>query len=136
MNRLGNAGLSERIHLRKEAVAGVTRLTEWVFDESNPGGSGLFATVGSKFTVQIRAFEDVMNSLSGTVELAKIDIEGAEFELLSATPQETWKRVNAISLELHDDPQGKTTQTEFLKRMREYGFKIEEETVCSFFLHR
>lgn len=136
INRLANPGLSERIHLNKEAVAGRTCRTEWCFDEANPGGSGLFATNGSKFSVQIRAFEDVMNSLPGTVGLAKIDIEGAEFELLSATPPAVWERINSISLELHGDPAGKTSQAEFLERMAGFGFKIEEETVCSFFLHR
>ena len=39
MNCLANPGLAKRIHLRKEAVAGKTRVAEWLFDDQNPGGS-------------------------------------------------------------------------------------------------
>jgi hypothetical protein len=70
------------------------------------------------------------------VALAKIDIEGAEFELISATPPEVWQRISAISIDLHDDPEQKISKDELLKRMAGYGFKIEGERVCSYFLHR
>lgn len=134
MNRLANPALTDRIHLSKEAVSGETRTVEWFFDEANPGGSGLFATDGQKFTVQLRAFADAIPT--GPIALAKIDIEGAEFELLEKTPPETWNRIKAISLELHDDPRGKMTQTAFLDQMKGYGFTITEESVCTYFLHR
>lgn len=136
MNCLANAGLSDRIQLRKEAVAGTSRVTEWVFDRDNPGGSGLYAQGGDRFSVQIRGFADVIAALPGPVALAKIDIEGAEFELLRDTPAETWQRIGAIALELHDDPDGKVSAEEFMNRMRGYGFKVEAESVISFFLHR
>jgi FkbM family methyltransferase len=136
LNCLANVRYGERIHLRKEAVAGQTRVTEWFFDELNPGGSGLFNKTGVKFPVQIRSFAEVVDSLPQAVALAKIDIEGAEYELLSQTPPEIWKRIDAISLELHDDPQGKMSQANFLTKMENLGFKIEKETVVSFFLHR
>jgi FkbM family methyltransferase len=136
LNCMANAGLSKRIQLRKEAVAGKTRIAEWLFDEKNPGGSGLFGTKGAKYQVQIRAFAEVLDSLAGDVALAKIDIEGAEHELLETTPPESWQRIQAISLELHDDPEGRMSSADFMKRMSGFGFKIEQETVCSFFLHR
>ncbi len=136
INQLANQKLAERIHLSKEAVAAQTGTAEWFFDDQNPGGSGFFATSGSKFKVQIRAFSEVLNSVGPVIDLAKIDIEGAEFGLIQAAPPEAWNRIQAICLELHDDPENKMKQSEFLDRMRSYGFKIEEETVCSFFLHR
>ena len=139
MNVLANAALGARVRLHKEAVAGSTRTAEWSFDDANPGGSGLFATSGSsssKCTVQIRAFSEVIAALPGPVALAKIDIEGAEFDLIRGTPPETWQRIQTISLELHDDPDGTMSQAEFLQRMKGFGFKVEEETVCSYFLHR
>ena len=136
MNCLANPALAGRIQLRKEAVAGRTRTTEWCFDEWNPGASGLFATGGAKFTVQIRSFAEVVQSLPGPVALAKIDIEGAEYELLADTPPEIWQRIQAVSLELHDDADKKISGADFLKRLQSYGFKVEEETVCSLFLRR
>lgn len=136
MNRLANPALMDRIHLREEAVGGTARSAEWCFDESNPGGSGFFGARGAKFTVQIRSFAEVIASLDGPVALAKIDIEGTEFEVLNATPPQVWKQIGAIALELHGDPAGRISQAEYLDRMRGYGFTIEEETVCSLFLHR
>jgi FkbM family methyltransferase len=136
MNLLANPALSKRIYLHKEAVAGQTRIAEWFFDDQNPGGSGLFGKDGTKYQVQIRSFSEALSSLTGDVALAKIDIEGAEYEVLESTPPELWKRIQAVSLELHDDPEGKTSQADFLKRMSGLGFKIEQETVISFFLHR
>jgi FkbM family methyltransferase len=136
MNRLANPSFMDRIQLREEAVGGITRPAEWCFDEFNPAGSGFFGAAGAKFNVQIRAFAEVVASLPAPVALAKIDIEGAEFELLAQTPPEVWKQVNAISLELHGDPAGKVSQAEYLDRMTGYGYRIEEERVCSLFLHR
>jgi FkbM family methyltransferase len=136
INCLANSSLSKRIHLRKEAVAGQTRVAEWLFDEKNPGGSGLFGNIGVRYQVQLRSFAEVLSSLTGKIALAKIDIEGAEYEILQSTPPEAWKRIQAISLELHDDPEGKISQADFMKRMGGLGFKIEQETVISYFLHR
>ena len=135
-NLAANPALAGRIHLHREAVGGNTRAVEWFFDSSNPGGSGLFTTNGEKFSVQIHALAEVVHALPGRVRLAKIDIEGAEFELLAETPAEIWQRIDAVSLELHDDPDKKFSQPEFLKRMESLGFTIEEESVCSYFLHR
>jgi FkbM family methyltransferase len=136
MNCLANSSFSQRIHLNKEAVAGQTRTAEWLFDDQNPGGSGLFGKDGVKYQVQIRAFAEVLGSITGEIALAKIDIEGAEYDLLESTPTELWKRIQSVSLELHDNPEGKTSRADFLKRMSGLGFKIEQETVVSYFLHR
>ena len=136
MNCMANAALSQRIHLHKEAVAGQTCIAEWLFDDQNPGGYGLFSKNGLKYQVQIRAFAEVVGSITGDIALAKIDIEGAEYEVLRSTPPESWERIQAVSLELHDDPEGKMQRADFLKRMCGLGFKIEQETVISYFLHR
>ena len=136
INLLANPALAERIHLHKQAVGGRARVTEWFFDDQNPGGSGLYGSSGTKLAVEIRRFADVVAGLPRPLDLAKIDIEGAEFELLEETPAETWRNVKAIALELHDDPRGTISPQQFLDRMRGYGYRIEEETVCSYFLHR
>jgi FkbM family methyltransferase len=136
MNCLANPNLSRRIRLRKEAVAGQSRTAEWFFDEENPGGSGFFGTKGSKYQVQIRAGSEVLEAVSGDIALAKIDIEGSEYDLLRHLPEAAWRRIKAISLELHDDPEGKLSSAEFMKRMEQLGFTVESETVASYFLHR
>jgi len=136
MNRLANPFLADRIELRKQAVGGIARTTEWFFDEKNPGGSGLFTTVGNHYPVQIVTFAEVVDCVPEPISLVKIDIEGAEFEILARTPPTTWQRIQAISLELHHDPEKRVSQEEFLSRMQNYGFRVEPESVCSYFLSR
>lgn len=135
LNCLANPALAKRIHLVKEAVAGKTQMADWFFDEQNPAGSTLFATTGVKYPVQIRAFAEVVKSLPGEIALAKIDIEGAEYELLESTPPETWERINAISLELHDSPGG-LSRERFMERMKDFGYTIRQESVINHFLYR
>ena len=136
MNCLANPALGKRIHLQREAVGGQTNKTEWIYDIKNPAGSGIYGKAGEKFEVSIRAFSEIINSFPGDIALAKIDIEGAEYDLLDHTPAESWKRIQAVSLEVHGDPNGKSSPAKFLEKVREFGFKIEEESVISFFLHR
>ena len=139
INRLANAALGERIHLHREAVADRNATVNWFLDEENPGGSGLYgqpADAARSFPVSIRAFSDVVAALPGPVALAKIDIEGAEYDLLRGAPAAAWERISAIALELHDDPARTMSQAQFLERFRALGYTIEEESVCSYFLHR
>lgn len=137
MNLLANPRLSARVCLCKQAVAGYSGSAEWTFDDANPGGSGLYAVNGgAKFTVAIRSFAEVIESMPRPVDLVKIDIEGAEFDLLERTPAHIWASVRAIALELHDDPKGRMPRETFLERMCNLGFKIEEERMISLFLHR
>jgi FkbM family methyltransferase len=92
MNLLANPGFKNRIHLHKKAVGGHQREAEWYFHEANPAGSSLFpgGPAAEKFKVCVDSFADVVASLARPVDLAKIDIEGAEFEVLAETPAQTW----------------------------------------------
>jgi len=138
MNILANGGLSERITLHEQAVAGAAGEAIWHFDAANPGGSSLYTTEGKgeEVKVSITAFAQVVEEQEGEIALAKIDIEGAEYALLAQTPAAAWKRIQAVALELHGDPEGKKTQDQFLQEMKMLGFLIEQESVCSYFLHR
>jgi len=136
INCLANPDPGARIELRREAVGGTAREDNWFFDEANPGGSGLFGQQGKPCRVKIAAFAEVVASLPRPIALVKIDVEGAEYEILEQTSPETWRDIPAISLELHEDPRDRMTNPIFLDRMRALGFTIEEESVCSYFLHR
>ncbi len=136
MNCLANLDPGSRIELRREAVGGAAREDDWFFDEDNPGGSGLFGKQGKHYRVKIAAFADVIANLPKPIALVKMDVEGAEYEILEQTPPEIWRDIAAVSLELHKDPRGVLANNVFLDRMRSFGFTVTEESVCSFFLHR
>jgi FkbM family methyltransferase len=136
MNLLANPQLGERIHVHREAVAGKSGVAKWFFDVNNPGGSSLFGTGDTGTDVDIRSLSDVVKEFAGRIGLVKIDIEGAEYEIIEQTPAEIWQLIPAISLELHDDPNKRMSNDQFLDRMVEFGYRIEPERVCSFFLKR
>jgi FkbM family methyltransferase len=136
INLLANPDLGKRIHLHREAVGGETESAKWFFDEANPGGSSLFGHGKSGFDVQMLAFAQVVGMLNGVISLVKIDIEGAEYDIVEKTPANVWQRIPAISLELHDDPKGETSKDQLLNQMRELGYRVQPERVCSFFLTR
>lgn len=136
MNLLANPRLSDRIVLHPEAVGSATGTVEWFFDENNPGGSSLFGVEGERFSVEMRTLAEVVSSMAKPISLLKIDVEGAEYEILSSTPAEVWLGIQAIALELHHDPAGLVSQQDYLTRMESFGFHVEQESVCSYFLSR
>ncbi len=140
MNMLANPDLSARVELRTQAVAGQAGQATWNFDAENPGGSSLLAGSGgasvNTFTVELFPFHDCVAQAPGRVALLKMDIEGAEWDVLEHTPDESWARIDAIALELHDDPSGRQPQEAYLQRMKALGFSINTNQVCSYFLYR
>ena len=136
VNMLLNENQGARVHLQRAAVGWASERATWRFDEANPGGSSLFGTGTATFEVDILCFADVIASNPGEISLVKIDVEGAEFGILEHTPKSTWDRIKAIAIELHDDPAGKMSQKDFLDRMKGFGFIVEQELVCSYFLYR
>jgi FkbM family methyltransferase len=140
MNMLANPDLASRIELTDAAVSGSSGEAHWHFDPENPGGSSLAtngnAAAANLVRVRLVAFADAVAKFPGGIALVKMDIEGSEWDVLAKTPQETWDRIQAIALELHDDATGQQTRKDFLDRLASYGFKIERESVITYFLHR
>jgi len=81
-------------------------------------------------TVSIRAktLESLLGSLApGTIDLLKVDIEGAEVEILLESPPHVLQRFGQITVEFHCDPMfgfgGRAQVTRALARMRSLGFE-------------
>ncbi len=68
------------------------------------------------------------------VDLLKIDIEGAELDILENGDQATLTRVAQISVEFHDfiDPDMAPRIKSALRRLRRHGFLVQK---CSYFDH-
>jgi FkbM family methyltransferase len=136
MNILANPEVIGRIHLRREAVGGANATANWFLNEQTPSASSLYGTSGESFSVTIRAFSEIIASIGTPVTLAKIDIEGTEFDLVRGTPPAIWEKISAIELEIHDDPSGQMKRSQVLDRMKSFGYSIEEESICCYFLRR
>lgn len=60
------------------------------------------------------------------IDLLKVDIEGAEYELLANTPEEDLKRFRQITVEFHDflDPRLRLRNAAIVRKLRRLGFSV------------
>jgi FkbM family methyltransferase len=137
-HRLLNPSLGNRIQTRLEGVGGSSRLAKFFYDEQSPQSSGFSQSTSTTFEIQIRAFGELVQSMSQPVALVKLDIEGSEYEILRDTNPSIWQRISAISMEIHPDPAGKMQIPEFLDAMSALGFRHYREPVgpATYFFHR
>jgi FkbM family methyltransferase len=137
LNRLLNADLSERIMVRSEAVGGLTRQSEFAYDENYPEASGLFYSKGIRYPVTIRAFSELVAAVTSEIALVKMDIEGAEYEVIERTPREIWLGISALTVELHPNHGSGREPGDFLKQIAKYGYRLRNESgPSSYFLSR
>lgn len=52
--------------------------------------------------VEAISLEDVVNLVGAPIDLLKVDIEGAEFQVLTTAPSATWLKIRRIVVECHD----------------------------------
>jgi FkbM family methyltransferase len=136
LNCLLNPEVASRVELYEEAVGGTTRQAIWQFDATNPGGSSLYGRGSDGEAIQVRSFTEIVDSIRGPITLAKIDVEGSEFEMLEATPAEIWKRIPALTIEVHDDPSGRRTQQEARSHLESLGYRVEADDEFAWFCYR
>ena len=71
----------------------------------NPEASGLFDTGLATTSVEVETISlaTLMRRLGITkIDLLKLDIEGAEFDLIAVTPNQILQRISQIAVEFHD----------------------------------
>ncbi len=131
-----NPEAARRIELRMEAVGGEEGEANWFFEEENHGASSLHTGKGVPYRVKVSSLARIIGELREPVAAIKIDIEGAEYELLERTPPEVWDKIDLIALELHQDPSGRTDPNGFLGRMQDLGYAVRADSSSSYFLTR
>ena len=137
LNLLANPRLAGRIELHQEAVSGVTTQAKWGFDEDNAGGSSLYGQrTGTSHPVTVRALSEIVRGISTEIALAKIDIEGAEYDVLRHTPRAVWSRIAALTIEFHDDPADQITRDQARQQLQELGYTVESDDAWTVFCRR
>jgi FkbM family methyltransferase len=71
----------------------------------NPEATGLFDAGSATTSVEVETISlaTLMQRLGITkIDILKLDIEGAEFDLIASTPDQILQRINQISVEFHD----------------------------------
>ncbi len=71
----------------------------------NPEATGLFdaGSVTTNVEVETISLATLMQRLGiAKIDILKLDIEGAEFDLIASTPDQILQRINQITVEFHD----------------------------------
>ncbi|WP_167532646.1 non-ribosomal peptide synthetase [Streptomyces alboniger] len=74
------------------------------------------------FTCPVRTFSDIIEQEAiDRIDLVKIDVEGAEHEVLKGIRPEHWQRIRQFAIELHD-VDGRLAQVQTL--LKDHGFEV------------
>ena len=124
------------VRLCERALAGSTRESEIWINPIAHARSSLYSNrvidptlYGRKVTesaiehrkIKVISLSDWLQTVEGDFDLLKIDCEGAEWEMLDATPI-AFTRFLTIVAEVHDDPSGMHNRQEFAGILCEHGF--------------
>jgi len=102
----------------------------------NPEGGNIFSEEGEQFTVKTHSLETLAGMLGAeTVDLMKVDIEGAELELFESASDSLLQRFKQITIEFHDflDPSHLPRIEKIFARFESLGFMVVK---CSMRYHR
>jgi FkbM family methyltransferase len=125
-------GLQDRVTALNYAIAGADCERFFAREAVPSGQRRLLSGEGDETAPDTRVSCLTLTSLLEgqglqKVDLAKIDIEGSEFESLLATPPEILRRIKRITLELHNNTTAKGYRTEdLLDHLKNSNFEITQ----------
>jgi FkbM family methyltransferase len=110
-----------------KAVGGKGRNITMRVNTVRPGGNSIYAAAKGEATdtaeVEVVAFAEWMDTVSGEFDVLKLDCEGAEWEILDSTPPEVFHRFRIIIAEVHLDSTGKHHVNALAEHFARIGFK-------------
>lgn len=109
----------------------VTRDPGWIALEEIKGESVATRAVPSQSgSIRAVSFRQALARLGGGADFAKLDCEGAEWEIL--TDAAPWQGVSNLSLEYHYDQDPGHTGAEARRRVEALGFRVDAQEESSF----
>jgi FkbM family methyltransferase len=94
--------LHDQVHFREEAVTSGARNLEMQLAIPYAVGHGSNRAADTTKIVRVKAvpIQELLSSLE-RVDLLKLDVEGAEYEILGAILPEQWRKISAVRMEFH-----------------------------------
>ena len=92
-----------------------------LFEAKDTVSHNIFGGSGRKILVSPITLREIINRY-GDVDLMKMDIEGAEFEVLLTAEDKILKRIDKMVIELHPQIYGRIGITEIINKLRKVGF--------------
>lgn len=97
-------GLADRVSVHAAALAGEDGEFSMIDNGDASVHNGLTAGEGTRVTVPAVSFDNAVAAARAegrSVELVKMDVEGAEYDVILRSSPESWSEVKAVALEYH-----------------------------------
>jgi FkbM family methyltransferase len=96
-------GLASRVTVHATALASENGTFTFVDSGDASGLNGLTAPegLGDEVTVPATTFDDAVKDAGGPVQIVKIDVEGAEYDILLPSDPTSWADVRKVVMEYH-----------------------------------
>lgn len=79
------------------------------------------------YSVESLTLEDIFNSNNiKTCDLLKIDVEGAEYEILFSAPKKIYEKINSIYFEFHEDQAKRWGEKDLINFLKNNNYKINQ----------
>jgi FkbM family methyltransferase len=95
-------GLDDRVAVHEQAVGGVGGTLEFWDNGQASGLNGDASSGGQRIEVPCVAVADAVRIAGPSVDLVKIDTEGAEYSIVLDSPTAAWSDVRRVVMEYHD----------------------------------
>lgn len=127
-----NPSLDKHIRLFNKAVTGTPKETVELFMETDVASS-VIASVYDDFDRQNRfalrvpaiSLEQILNECQiERVDLLKIDCEGSEYPIIYETPTSCWRKINLLSIEVHDLDRDRRNVDELARYLKSLGYEV------------
>jgi FkbM family methyltransferase len=101
-NISGN-GLQDRVTVHAKAMAGEVGSFTFVDSGTASGHNGLTAPegLGTEVTVPSETFDNAVKNAGGSVQIVKMDVEGAEYDIILRSDPASWADVRKVVMEYH-----------------------------------
>jgi FkbM family methyltransferase len=120
---------AQNLHIHKKAVAHQTGKMKFFTPSDNGAlGSLLQETDSPMETVQATTLTDIIteNNIE-QIDYLKVDVEGAEYDILSNCPPETLATVKHIVMEYHEFEGDQRSHQDLVNLLKSHGFHVEVE---------
>ncbi|MBN1451244.1 MAG: FkbM family methyltransferase [Anaerolineales bacterium] len=119
----------ENLHIENSAVSNRRgQMPLYTPADNSILGSLLHETSGFIEMVQATTFSDIIaDHAIEQIDLLKVDVEGAEFDILFACPDETLAITRRVVIEYHEFEGGERSHHDLVNLLNSHGFKVVVE---------
>lgn len=137
-----NPSLTNQVHLFNKAVTGTAQEFVELFMEADSSDNSVIASVYADFDTQnnrsikvpaISLTQIIEDNKLQHIDLIKVDCEGSEYPILYETPDEYWKKIEKLTIEVHnldDQKRNVNALKDFLEHKGYSVFTEQAHTNC------